>query len=593
MRQWQLAIIFLAATALYVPRRTVSLQQGDASEYAAVIPNLAVAHPPGAIPFMLLGRMACFLPLDDYPARLALLSSLCMAGAVTLAAAVALELAGGLSGAAAAVILTLAPHAWQQALRIELYPAAALINAIILYCLIKVSVDPRQLYLAIYISMFAALLHPLLALTSLVPCAMLLLSRRGPNRCLFPVLTAAALVILSAGIYLPLRAGPGAPFPASSTPTGLLEYLTAYHAHLGFHLVDNLAPTAIAILLDLPLATACLAATGFIAIRRRRQGVVFSYCLFGGFLPFALYAIPDIQDYLVVLLVPLGTLAGIGLESIRRAAEPILQCLDRPVRSILWLMGIAIIVIPSLIMDAELNAPPELLLDRSRDVRQSRLGRTMLHHLLSDTKIISDWLDGTPLFYLLNMEKAGPAGVVLRLTTSGSRQAAGGILNDTDSGQRIACTGRWVEAGRPLELDRTTLLYMPVPAGTPQAARQCIETAERGMYFTDMELHAPAGIQVDTFLFIKVRWVKKPPESDYFETALVDRKGRMLARTGFRPARIVPDAEEWYPLYVPFLARGELFVTAVLSDRTSGSVLQSSGIAVQFDRALPPAPPGP
>ena len=124
------SIAFLAALALYgaTATRTITTRFGgtDGGELAAVALSGGVAHPPGYPTYLLLARLALWLPRDESAARLAVLSAVCGAlavGATTMLVALcsSSRRSGWVAGIFAGLSLALSERLWSQAVIVEVY----------------------------------------------------------------------------------------------------------------------------------------------------------------------------------------------------------------------------------------------------------------------------------------------------------------------------------------------------------------------------------------------------------------------------------------------------------------------------------------
>lgn len=126
--------IGVLALALYVRTLYPGLLPGDSGEFQALAYLLSDSHPTGYPVYLLLARLAVFLPLQDVAYRVNLFSALMAALSVALVYLAGRVLSGsrwaGLLGAAA---LTVSESFWSQAVIAEVYtPAAAFLAGVVL-----------------------------------------------------------------------------------------------------------------------------------------------------------------------------------------------------------------------------------------------------------------------------------------------------------------------------------------------------------------------------------------------------------------------------------------------------------------------------
>ncbi|HEX4459217.1 MAG TPA: DUF2723 domain-containing protein [Polyangia bacterium] len=191
----------------------------DSSELAAAAWQLGVAHPPGHPLPSLLGRACALVPLGSIALRVGLASALAGAAAAAQTARLGALVArrarrpaqsdariDGLVGAAAGLAFALSYAAAFQAVRPEVYALSALLVVTAAYELARYDEtgDRRRVYTAALASGLALSNHHLLALTFVVPAALLFATGVGARTSL----RALAVAALGLGMwcYLPLRA---------------------------------------------------------------------------------------------------------------------------------------------------------------------------------------------------------------------------------------------------------------------------------------------------------------------------------------------------------------------------------------------------
>ncbi|MBA3469800.1 MAG: DUF2723 domain-containing protein [Herpetosiphonaceae bacterium] len=136
--------LFVGLAGLYLftlsPTVTTAYGGADGGELATAVALGGVAHPPGYPTYLLLGRVALLLPGGEVAGRLAALNALCLALAASVLAATIVQLptaaAPGprlLAASVAALSFGLDRRIWEQALIVEVYAAATLFLALLLW----------------------------------------------------------------------------------------------------------------------------------------------------------------------------------------------------------------------------------------------------------------------------------------------------------------------------------------------------------------------------------------------------------------------------------------------------------------------------
>jgi hypothetical protein len=131
--------LVLGALMLYVATLLPGIGSGDTAEFQRVAPTLSVAHPTGYPLYTMLGWLWSRLPLGGTPAwsmNLFSASTAALAIGTLFLAARALGQAR-LVAAAAALTLAVSSTFWSQATIAEVYALAALIQALLIYALLR------------------------------------------------------------------------------------------------------------------------------------------------------------------------------------------------------------------------------------------------------------------------------------------------------------------------------------------------------------------------------------------------------------------------------------------------------------------------
>ncbi len=184
----------------------------DAGELTASAFGLGVAHPTGFPAYLLLGRLACFIPLGNIGFRLNVLSALCAAAALYVVYSILVRLAPRRSpavlGAAAgsALVLALGDTLVLHATTAEVYlPNLLLVLLLVHRLLVALEAgDRRPLRVAAVLTGLAAGFHASTALVAAMGWSLIAFRWRGPRRVVeLGLLGATGASVLA---YLPIRA---------------------------------------------------------------------------------------------------------------------------------------------------------------------------------------------------------------------------------------------------------------------------------------------------------------------------------------------------------------------------------------------------
>lgn len=267
----------------------------DSSELAAAAFGLGVAHPPGHPLPSLLGRACTLLPFGTVALRVGLASALAGAAAAAqttrLGALVARRARTPAQsdaridpwvGAAAGLAFGLSYAAAFQAVRPEVYALSALLVVTAAYEIARwdETGDRRRLYVAALAAGLALSNHHLLALTFVVPAAIVVAPRAGWKTSARAI-AIAGVVVVAVWTYLPLRAARH-PLVDWGAPTTLARiYWTvsarAFQKAVARGSVGDVGSVAAALAAELWLVGAFLALGGaYVLVRlgRARLGIV-------------------------------------------------------------------------------------------------------------------------------------------------------------------------------------------------------------------------------------------------------------------------------------------------------------------------------
>ncbi|HEY0733861.1 MAG TPA: DUF2723 domain-containing protein [Herpetosiphonaceae bacterium] len=202
-----LALVIALALYSATAARTITTRFGgtDGGELTAVALSGGVAHPPGYPTYLLLARLALWIPWGEPAARLALLSALCGALAVAVTTLLVMarsstRMVGWGAGLYAGLSLALCERLWSQAVIVEVYALHLLCMTICALLLWRWIATGRgwMLVLATYILGLGLGVH--LTLAALIPAgiAAWLVAPKRPRLTLAQAL--ATLAALAAGL---------------------------------------------------------------------------------------------------------------------------------------------------------------------------------------------------------------------------------------------------------------------------------------------------------------------------------------------------------------------------------------------------------
>lgn len=216
---WVAALAALWAYALTLSPTVAWVNLGeDSGDLLAASVTLGIPHPTGYPLFVLLGRLATFLPVGSIAFRINLVAAVAAAvsvyALVRLACALAPEASRhwipALAAAACALLYASSRGAWSQSVLSEVYTLNAAFLAVILWLLVEAErdQDPRRLLLASYLFGLGLTNH--LLLLAVVPALAYVTWRLACTRkigliaaVLLPLLIFWGLTL---DLYLPIRA---------------------------------------------------------------------------------------------------------------------------------------------------------------------------------------------------------------------------------------------------------------------------------------------------------------------------------------------------------------------------------------------------
>ena len=338
---WAAALAALWVYALTLSPTVAWLNLGeDSGDLLAASATLGIPHPTGYPLFVLLGRLATFLPLGAIAFRINLVAALAGAASIYFLVRLALALTPGGArdiGAAAcagalALLYASSRGAWSQSVLAEVYTLNAAFLGAILWLLVTAERmgDVRRLMLASYLFGLGLTNH--LLLLAAAPALLLVAWRlaRTKKIGLSGVVLLPLLVLwgLTLDLYLPIRASRNPEFSwgAPVTPDRLwwvlsgAQYARNFFARSPLDALRHLAPGRW--VLDFGWGLALLGIGAMAALYRRLAGgwAVWS-ALLASLLLLSVYAIGDDVGYWMPAGLIAAALAGAGWASLWEAGK--------------------------------------------------------------------------------------------------------------------------------------------------------------------------------------------------------------------------------------------------------------------------------
>ncbi len=340
---WVAALASLWAYALTLSSTVAWMNLGeDSGDLLAASATLGIPHPTGYPLFVLLGRLATFLPLGTTAFRINLIAALAAGASVYFLARLAYALApegargagGAYCAAACALLYAFSRGAWSQSVLAEVYTLNAAFLGAILWLLVEAEreLDLRRLLLAAYLFGLGLTNHLLLLAVS---PALLAVTWRFARSHKIGFLGAVLLPVLmfwglTLDLYLPVRASlnPEFSWGSPATPRSLWWVLSGAQYARNFFSRDlagalrHLVPGRWAMDFGwglLVLGGGVLAA----AIRPPRGGTAVWLALLASLALLSVYAIGDDVGYWMPAALIAAALAGAGWASLWERAAPL------------------------------------------------------------------------------------------------------------------------------------------------------------------------------------------------------------------------------------------------------------------------------
>jgi hypothetical protein len=328
---WVAALAALWVYALTLSPTVAWVNLGeDSGDLLAASATLGIPHPTGYPLFVLLGRLATFLPVGSIAFRINLVAALAAAVSVYAVARLAMALApaprgllAAWGGAACALLYASSRGAWSQSVLAEVYTLNAAFLGLILWLLVEAQRegDAKRLLLAGYLFGLGLTNH--LLLLAAAPAFLVVIGRLGRTKKIGP----ATLVLLpllmfwglTLDLYLPVRAARNPEFSwgAPASPGQLwwvvsgAQYARNFFARDFAGALRHLVPGRW--WMDFGWGLLVLGLGAAWAVRRRAAGTLaLGAALLASFVLLSVYAIGDDVGYWMPAGLILSALAGAG-----------------------------------------------------------------------------------------------------------------------------------------------------------------------------------------------------------------------------------------------------------------------------------------
>jgi hypothetical protein len=409
-------LVAVGALGLYVSTLAPSILPADAGEFQFVSYVLGIAHPPGYPLYTMLAKLFTFMPIGDVAYRVNLFSAVSSALALVVLARAARRMTGSyVAGWIAAVGLALAPTFWAQSTTANIRSLTALFTALQMGALIAYAQSRRSDQLLIFaVALGLGITHHTSLLPLLLPYgAFVLVTAPGllhePRAWLRPAL--AFVLSLSVLLYLPVRSMMGPAFDPQP-----IRSLSSFFEHvlaLGFRgdMLYFVQPTVLLSrirvlgnILTFQFGTVwlLLGLWGALVMSLRRWRVLL---LCGGvFAVNALLAVtyraPQTVEYLMPAYVALALMCAYGAW----ATYGWLRARPQPLAALGTLALAAILLLA--VVRLTHNGPSFAELSRDRSARE--YATNLLSQAPQGARILANWHNATPLWYLQYVEGLRP-----------------------------------------------------------------------------------------------------------------------------------------------------------------------------------------
>jgi len=356
---WVAALAALWAYALTLSPTVAWVNLGeDSGDLLAASATLGIPHPTGYPLFVLLGRLATFVPLGTIAFRINLVAAVAGAASVYFVVRLACALApdaarllGALGAAACALLYASSQGAWSQSVLSEVYTLNAAFLSAVLWLLVEADRerDPRRLMLAAYLFGLGLTNHLLLLAAS---PALLVVTWRFARTRKIGLAGAVLLPVLifwgwTLDLYLPIRAARNPEFSwGAPTSPGQLwwvvsgaQYARNFFARDFAGAMRHLVPGRWG--MDFGWGLLILGIGFVVTVFRRPAGAMAVWCaLAASLVLLSVYAIGDDVGYWMPAGLIVAGLAGAGWASILSKGAP-----GRPAQAFLGLLLLAVVVL--------------------------------------------------------------------------------------------------------------------------------------------------------------------------------------------------------------------------------------------------------
>lgn len=551
----QSCVVFLLAFGFYHPFTATAPLQGDSSDYAAAMQTLSCPHPPGAVPYLILGKLVSFLPLGSIVARTGILTTLCSALTLGFLWAISSILfTRFLAKFSVVSIVALAPYYWFQAIRPEVYPLSNLLSVVVWYLLVAYPKNFQALAATTVIAALAVTVHPVGALPAIALWLTMGGRLRNPRPLWLGVIPVLWLLGWGVLLYLPIRSSALALIPRTLSKAEPFKYYVlaqGYQSNVGFHLPTNLANFIGWLALNLPLTSMILALLGLVLALTKRQPLPLGagWYTLAAVSPFLVYSIPDLHDYFVPVVIGLALIIGQTLNYGWSVVCPKLPSI--PLRLLIGTLAAGAILLPIIVVDLEFAQPPHHFLNRAQDWKAWRMAEEFLYRLPAGARVYADWLSGTTLWYLATVEKAAE-GLPVQLAKASKMSEWRETILQTRV--KTYLTVRRPDVIVPLMLRPFGRFYVTTP--------ESIELAPPGGWILREKPQLPhwsmwglrsTELYRDSFIDVGFRWRDGHAESPSTVWLKLKSDAQIVtAQQSFTPAELTSGASwEWYWLYVP------------------------------------------
>jgi len=424
--------LFLGSLALYAHTLAPTVLPADSGEFQLVSYVLGIAHPPGYPLYMLLAKLFTFLPVGDIAYRVNLFAAVTSAVTlVVLARAVRRATGSAAASWVAPAGLAVAPTFWAQSTTANIRSLTALFTALQVYTLIRYAEkkEPRHL-LAFAVALGLGITHHSSLIPLILPYLVFLAVSdptlvRRPRCWLRPLL--AFVLSLGVLLYLPVRSWMGAPFDPQPIRnlSGFLEHVLAlgFRGDMFYFVQVPVVSSRARVLLDIgvfqfgrPWLLLGVCSVIGLAVRQRRLLSLLGGVFLVNVVLAVTYRAPQTVEYLMPAYVAFAAIAAYGVWfvghylSSRRWHGLLLTAV--------WLA--VVLCLPASLLLRNYSSFVQL----SRDHSARQYAETVLEQAPPGARILSNWHQATPFWYLQHVEKLRPDVEVVYVYPEGAEPIA-------------------------------------------------------------------------------------------------------------------------------------------------------------------------